>query len=176
MWWHVGHLNSWRHIFKNMQSYATWPQMNSNDSIINCANSLYGKIAESVRKHIDLRIVQTRAGFDRCASQPDLHRELVFNVHSVGVQMTKINIKLTKLIVVGFAILEHAKRRMHEFHELMTTKFFERDKITLCHTDTDSLLYEIHDDDLFAKLAAIRSHWLDTSNYPPAHPLHSALT
>ena len=83
-----------------------------------------------------------------------------------------MNIKLTKPIAVGFAILEHAKRHMYEFHELMTTKIFERDKITLCHTDTDSLLYEIHVDDLFAKLADIRSQWLDTSNYPPAHPLH----
>ena len=138
-----------------------------------CANSLYGKKAESVRKRIDLRIIQTRAGFDRCASQPNLHRVLVFNDHSVGLQMTKMNIKLTKPIAVGFAILEHAKRHIYECHELMTTKIFERDKMTLCHTDTDSLLYEIHVDDLFAKLADIRSQWLDTSNYPPPPPRSS---
>lgn len=44
--------------------------------------------------------------------------------------------------------------------------------IHLMFTDTDSLLYEIHTQDLYADLAGMKEHF-DFSNYPHDHPLYS---
>ena len=138
-----------------------------------CANSLYGKMAESVRNRIELQIVQTQAGFDRYASQSNLNRVLVYNHHSVGLQMTKLNVELKKPIAVGFTILEHAKYHMYQFHDVMTRELFPHDKINLCYTDTDSFIYEIHTPDLYTKISDIQQEWLNTSNYPKCHARYS---
>ena len=46
------------------------------------------------------------------------------------------------------------------------------DAIKLLFTDTDSLAYEIHCDDLYEDLKSIK-HLFDTSDYPENHPLYS---
>jgi len=47
------------------------------------------------------------------------------------------------------------------------------DDLRLCFTDTDSFIFWVKTPDLLADMADMRSTFLDTSNFPPAHPLYS---
>ena len=59
---------------------------------------------------------------------------------------------------------------MYKFHyQTMLPKY---EKINLCFTDTDSLLYEIFTDDVYADMAENASDY-DFSEYPFDHPLYS---
>ena len=47
------------------------------------------------------------------------------------------------------------------------------EKLKLCFTDTDSLLYEVETEDIYRDMQQDLSRWYDTSDYPTDHPLYS---
>ena len=67
--------------------------------------------------------------------------------------MTKTNILLNKSIYIGPAVLDLSKVLMAEFHyDFIRAKYGNRAE--LLFTDTDSLCYHIHTDDVYADFRA----------------------
>ena len=57
---------------------------------------------------------------------------------------------------------------MADFHFNFVKKKWKNPQ--LCFTDTDSLLYELETDDVFADISKDVDTWFDTSDMPPNHP------
>lgn len=138
-----------------------------------CNNSVFGKMLENKRKRMKVSLVTSTNRFDDMASSPNLNAVRVFSDGLVGLHMNYTQIVLDSPVYAGFAILDLAKLFMYEFHELMTKKLYRREDIRLLFTDTDSFLFSIKTNDLYEDLEKIKHH-MDTSNYPPDHPLYDA--
>ena len=101
-------------------------------------------------------------------------RSKIIDENLVGVEICYSTVKLNKPYYIGVAISELAKHHIYEFHyEVMKPVF--GDDLCLLYTDTDSLLYKIHGcDNPYTKIfVADYQSFLDFSNFPQSHPLHS---
>jgi hypothetical protein len=90
----------------------------------------------------------------------------------VVAERSKKKVILNKPVYVGVAVLDLSKLWMHEFwyDEL---KPRHGDSVSLCYTDTDSLVYEITSEEEPICSGDTASSLFDTSGYPKHHPLHS---
>ena len=77
---------------------------------------------------------------------------------------------MNKPIGLGAAILGIAKEKLSQKWYGLKDQY--NDKIKLCYSDTDSLLYHVQAADAFTDYAAMPDS--DTSNLPRAHALYSA--
>lgn len=73
---------------------------------------------------------------------------------------------------VGFAVLELSKLLMYKFHYNYVKEKF-KGRAQLLFTDTDSLVYDIQSDDLYAELYEDREEF-DFSDYPTISPFYCA--
>ena len=73
------------------------------------------------------------------------------------------NLKLYKPVYVGFSVLDLSTLLMYSFHYDTMPKNYEN--TDLCLTDTDTLLYEIETDNIFAETRK-ETHKYDFSDYP----------
>ena len=133
-------------------------------------NAVFGKTMENVRNRINFHLVNNPKQMRRLVAKPNYRRTVIFTEDLVGVQCLKTSIMLNKPIYVGFAILELSKVIMYRYHYQM--KEIYGDRLKLCFTDTDSLLYEVQTDDIYKDMQQ-NLDWYDTSDYPVDHPLHS---
>ncbi|KAF0096486.1 MAG: hypothetical protein FD142_3217, partial [bacterium] len=79
---------------------------------------------------------------------------------------------ISKPFEVGFTVLELSKLLMYQFHyDHIKAKYGE--KARLLFTDTDSLMYHIEANDVYADMRANKEKF-DFSGYPPAHPNYDA--
>lgn len=125
---------------------------------------------ENIRKHKDIRLVSSERQLRRLTSQPNFSTFNIFTKHLAAVQMTKKVIELTKPTYVGFSILDVSKLLMFQFHyDKMCSKYGSQVKLLM--TDTDSLVYHIETDDVYADMIADLDAY-DTSDYPPDHPAY----
>jgi hypothetical protein len=86
--------------------------------------------------------------------------------------MLKTSLEFNKPIYVGMSILDLSKTLMYDFHyDIMVPKF--KQDLQLMYMDTDSFVYQIHTEDLFADFFQMAQH-MDTSDYPKEHPNYSA--
>jgi len=79
---------------------------------------------------------------------------------------------LSKLIVVGFMILEIANLITYKFYyNCLLLTFGER--LRMCYADTDTVNFICHVESkhILNELKAISSKYLDTSNFDRDHPL-----
>ena len=83
-------------------------------------------------------------------------------------QTAVTNLELNKPVYVGFSVLDLSKLLMYEFHYEKMREQYGND-IKLCFTDTDSFLYEIRTDDVYADMLRHADEY-DFSAYPPNHP------
>ena len=82
--------------------------------------------------------------------------------------MGKIEVELNNPVFCGAAILDLSKCIMFGFHYGYAKKKWE--KLKVLYTDTDSLIYEIETEDIFADTAEDVEKWFDTSGYAKDHP------
>ena len=137
-------------------------------------NSVYGKTTENVLNRKDIRLENDRAKAKKLIDKPHCTGFRIFTPDIAAVSLQKLTSKIDKPTYVGFAVLEYAKLLMYEFHYNHVLKQWPG-KAHLVMTDTDSLLYEIETDDVYEDIQnnpGLRE-WMDTSNYPTDHPLHS---
>jgi len=93
------------------------------------------------------------------------------NSDLVLVETARTKICMNRPIALGFCILEMAKLVMYRFYyEALLPKY--GDKFRMLFTDTDSFIFLVETPDLHADMAGMMQ-WLDTSNFPPNHPLYS---
>ena len=125
-------------------------------------NAVYRKTMENLRKRIKIRIVKNEKDIVRHISKPSYVSHKIFDKNLVAIHQKKICLTLKKPIYVGFTVLEISKLAMYSFHYDFVKKIFNNFK--LLFTDTDSLCYEIRDENPYEKFYEHREYF-HLSNY-----------
>ncbi|KAK3106807.1 hypothetical protein FSP39_000183 [Pinctada imbricata] len=128
-------------------------------------NSVFGKTMENVRNRVDIKLAHTEKKLKKFVSKPSFRRFQIFNQDLVGIENMKTKLVLDKPIYVGQAILDLSKCIMYDFHYNYVKKKYDQ-KAKLLFTDTDSLCYEIHTNDIYEDIFKDKQLF-DLSNYPP---------
>jgi len=131
-------------------------------------NSIYGKTCENLTKRSDIKLVNSRERCQKLMNKPHCRRFKIFAPNLAAVELQKLKCMINKPTYVGFAVLELSKLLMYKFHYSHLRTWYP--SADLLFTDTDSLVYQIYTDDLYADLAAHREHF-DFSGYSNTHPL-----
>ena len=127
--------------------------------MINC---IYGKTCENIRKRINVKLVNNSKDYLRCVSKPNFISQKIFDKNFVAIHQIKLVLTLNKPIHVGFTVLELSKLFMYKFHyEYVCNKFDAK----LLFTDTDSLVDEIKDKDVYEECFKDKKLF-DFSGYP----------
>ena len=80
--------------------------------------------------------------------------------------MKKSELVFNKPVYIGVSILDLAKTLVVDYHYNFFKKLKYVEKIELIYTDTDSLIYLIHCEDLYAVIKEYNEKFFDTSDYP----------
>jgi hypothetical protein len=131
-------------------------------------NIIYGKTCENLTKRTDIKLVNTQEECDKLVAKPQCLRYQIFAEELAAIELQKVKCVINKPTYVGFAVLELSKLCMYDFHYEHFTQWYP--DADLLFTDTDSLVYHIFTDDLYADLATHREYF-DFSGYPSDHPL-----
>ena len=103
-------------------------------------NSVYGKTMESLRKRINVRLVNKAEDFLKYTSKPTYITHKIFGKDYTAIHEVKLILILSKPIYVGFTVLDLSKWNMYDFHYNFIKKNFDAE---LLLTETDSLIYEM---------------------------------
>ena len=140
-------------------------------------NALFGKTMEDQRKRINYKLVTDEKKFEKLARIPFFHDREIITEDIVGVHMLQNKVTLDKPVFVGQAVLDYSKLEMyHLFYKILPQCPLIK-KLQLVGGDTDSFFLTIATDthitlsDVFNNVA----QYIDTSNYPPSHPLYSTV-
>ncbi|CAH1106760.1 unnamed protein product [Psylliodes chrysocephalus] len=129
-------------------------------------NAVFGKTLESVRKRLSVKLLnkwEGRYGAEFFISKPEFKNCVIFNENLVAVELRKLEIYLNKPIYIGQAILDLAKTTTYDFHyDYITSKFEE---CSALYTDTDSLIYEIRNQNPYDVIKRDCYKYFDTSDY-----------
>ena len=130
-------------------------------------NCVYGKTVENLTKRTDIKLVNSAEMCRKLIAKPQCLRFQVFVEELAAVELLKVKCMINKPTYVGFAVLELSKLHMFKFHYEHFKQWYP--DAELLFTDTDSLVYQVYTDDLYADLAAHGEHF-DFSSYPTIHP------
>jgi hypothetical protein len=131
-------------------------------------NSIYGKTCENLTKRSDIKLVNSQERCQKLMNKPHCRRFKIFAPNLAAVELQKLKCMINKPTYVGFAVLELSKLLMYKFHYCHLRSWYP--SADLLFTDTDSLVYQIYTDDLYADLSAHREHF-DFSGYSNTHSL-----
>lgn len=134
-------------------------------------NSTYGRTLMNVRKHTDFKLVTTEKKLIKLTANPRMTNFVAFNENLAGVSLKKKTVFLNKPIYAGFTVLELSKHLMYNFYYNWAVAKYNKN-VTLCMTDTDSLLISVNTQDIYKDIKQ-DLHLFDTSDYPPTHPCFS---
>ena len=160
--WLAGYIN------QNSQLRAAAKNTFEQDFFKLMNNSVFGKTCENQKKRTDIQLVTTDQKRKTLTEKPHCLGFRIFDENLAAIDMRKIKVLIDKPFYVGFTVLELSKLHMYRFHyEVIKPKYGE--KARLLFTDTDSLMYEIETEDLYADMSAQRDLF-DFSNYPRTGP------
>ena len=125
-------------------------------------NSVFGKTMENIRKHNDIKLVTNTKAYLRNVMKPNFKSGVLFGENLMGCEMGKIKVVMNKPVYLGQAILDLSKEVMYEFHYgYIKPKYGNR--LKLCYTYTDSLVYRIETEDFYKDIAGDVKETFDTS-------------
>lgn len=124
-----------------------------------------------MRSHKDVRICTTQEKLKKLVSLPTFATLHEFDVNLAAVQMHRQRVVLNKPYVVGFCVLELAKRETYEFYYEFVQPEFKEGKVSLLTHDTDSYVIKIDGIDDVNNILKANSHRFDFSNLPEGHVL-----
>jgi hypothetical protein len=127
-------------------------------------NSVFGKTMENLRKHLDIHLVCDPEQTRKLINKPNFNYQKIFTEELIGINMKKTNLFLKNPMYCGFTILDNSKMLMYDFHYNYIQKKY-KDNNKLLFTDTDSLCYEIHTEDIYKDMYEDRTLF-DLSNLP----------
>ena len=126
-------------------------------------NCIYGKSIENIRKRINVKLINDKKTYFRCVNKPSFMSQKIFDQNFVAVHCSKTVLTLNKPFYVGFSILDLSKLLMYQFHYDYVLKTFSN--VKLLFTDTDSLVYEIKNDNVYDQCFKDK-HLFNFSGYP----------
>ena len=109
-------------------------------------NSVFGKTMETLRKKMNVELINNAKDYARCVSRPNFISHKIFSKNFVANHKIKPVLALNKPNYVGFSILDLSKLLMYGFHYKHIKRKFDA---KLLFTDTDSLVYEIKTEDAY---------------------------
>ena len=109
-------------------------------------NSAYGKTMESLRKRMNVRLVNNEKDFSKYASRLTYIGYKKFGKGYAALHEIKPVLILHKPIYIGSTVLDLSKWKMYDFHYNFIKKNFDAE---LLFTDTESLTYEIKSKDIY---------------------------
>ena len=133
-------------------------------------NSVFGKTMEHIRRHRDIKLVNTKEKYLKTVMKPNFKSGTLLGPDLMGCEMGKVKVVMNKPVYLGQAILDLSKLIMYEFHyDYMQPKY--GDKLKLCYMDTDSYVYDIKTEDFYKDIANEVESRFDTSAYSNNRPL-----
>ena len=136
-------------------------------------NSVFGKTQENLRNRVNVEVLTNRELALKRACKPTFKRSYTIREDLVVMQTSTANLELNKPVYVGFSVLELSKLHMYRFHyNTMIPRYSNR--LKLCFTDTDSLLYEIETRDIYDDMSENMEDY-DFSEYPDNHKNYTTL-
>ncbi|CAH1107328.1 unnamed protein product [Psylliodes chrysocephalus] len=129
-------------------------------------NAVFGKTMENKRKHSRIVLVREyggRYGAEARISSPLFKSATVFDENLIAVELHRSEVFFNKPTYVGMSILDLSKIVIYDFHyEYMLNNFQD---CSIIYTDTDSLIYEIRDQDPYEMIKRDCYQYFDTSDY-----------
>ena len=111
-------------------------------------NALFGKAMENLRNRIDVKLLSNKKGYFKWRSKPSYMSHKKFDTDLVVIRQRKITLTLQKLAYVGMCMLDLSKVWMYEFHyDDIKNKYGNNSRLLI--TGTDSLMYEIKNEDVY---------------------------
>jgi len=136
-------------------------------------NSVFGKTMENLRKRIRVDLVRASESdrTRRLVADPAYLSHKIFDGDLVAIHSAKSKLELNRPIYVGQPVLDNSKLLVYDFwYNHIKAKY--GDNVRLLYTDTDSLLFDVETDDVYADMKANATQY-DFSDYPRGHPKHS---
>ena len=131
-------------------------------------NSIYGKLLQSDKGKIRVKVVSNIQGFDKQIALPNFKSYIQINENITLVVLEK-KTKLTRPLPAAVCCLDLSKLVMYQFHKITRT-YLPNSKILF--SDTDSFLLYVETENVYKDLKSF-TQYLDTSNYHPDHELYS---
>jgi len=125
--------------------------------------SVFGKAMENILNRVDIRLRTDDKSAEKLVSKPYYERTTIFTENIVAVHMKKMELVFNKPVYLGMSILDISKSLMFDFHYNFIKKMYGP-KAKLLMTDADSLMYEIHTEDVFENIRKHTKLFFDTSN------------
>ena len=101
---------------------------------------------------------------EKLVSKPNYERTTIFTENLIPMHMKKTELVFNKPVYLGMSILDISKTLMYYFHYNYIKKKYGP-KAKLLMTGTDSLMYEIHTEDLFEDIRKHIREKFNTSNF-----------
>ena len=137
-------------------------------------NAVFGKTMENVRKHRDIKLVNTNKKRNKLVSEPTFHTMKLIDNNLAIIEMRKVKVKMNKPIYLGLSILDISKITMYEFwYDYVKIKY--EDKARLCYMDTDSFAVNIKTKDFYKDISQDVNKRFDTSNDTFDRPLPTGI-
>ena len=137
-------------------------------------NAVFGKTMENVRKHRDIKLVESDKKRKKIVSEPNFHTMKLIDNNLAIIEMKKVKVKMNKPIYLGLSILDISKITMYEFwYDYVKIKY--EDKAQLCYMDTDSFVANIKTKDFYKDISQDVNKRFDTSNYTFDRPLPTGI-
>ena len=131
-------------------------------------NSVFGKTMENLRKRVDIKVVRTcgnpkeKEQIRKIIAKPNYDRAIIFSKELSALHSHKTRLKLNKPVYVGMCVLDLSKHLMYDWY-YNTLKYGSQ--CTLLYTDTDSLLVDLKNPDVYADMESMKTHY-DFSDSP----------
>ena len=124
---------------------------------------MYGKTMENLRNWIDVKLVHYRKDNLKWTSKPSYMSHKLFDNDLLALRKKKNILTLSKTAYIRMCILELSKVLNYEFYyDYIKNKYINNSR--LLFTDTDSLMFEIKNEDVYKYFSNDREMF-DFSNY-----------
>ena len=133
-------------------------------------NSMFGKTIRNIRKNGDIKLVTNHRAYLRKVMKPNFEGKIWFSNNLIGCEMGKIGVLMKKPIYLGQTILDLSKIIMYKFHNNYI-KWKYGTNLWLCYIDTDSLVYDIKNDNFYEDIVSDVKARFNKSSYSPSHSL-----
>lgn len=136
-------------------------------------NSMFGKTMENMRNRRKLDFVTGERKLKKLAAQVTFKSFTIFHDNLMAVERIVSELKLNRPIYTGLCVLDISKILMYNWHYGYVKRRYPGDSSKLLFTDTDSLVYRIRTDDLYADMREDQDKF-DFSGYPHDHVCYSS--